>query len=118
MMAPVRPPGDQLFAVFDAGTQSIRGALVDVGGNVLDVVRTPIEPYVFDGFYFFARTLEKGSRLRLVVGCLDSPALQKNYNSGGVVAEETAEDARTATVKLYHDAEHPSVLEIPVRTGD
>jgi len=30
---------------FDAGTQSIRAALIDVQGNVLDLVRTPITPY-------------------------------------------------------------------------
>jgi len=77
-----------------------------------------ISSYVFDGFYFFARRLEKGSRLRLVVGCIDSPSFQRNYNSGGVVAEETAADARTATVKLYHDADHLSVLRIPIRAGD
>ena len=34
--------------------------------------------------------------------------------SGGVVASETAKDARTAHVVLYHDAEHPSALEIPI----
>ncbi len=44
-MVSAPPPRHELFAVFDAGTQSIRGALVDVEGNVLDVVRTPIEPY-------------------------------------------------------------------------
>jgi hypothetical protein len=40
--------------------------------------------------------------------------MQKNYNSGGVVAEESGKDARTAHVTLYHDAEHPSCLELPV----
>jgi hypothetical protein len=49
-----------------------------------------------------------------VVSCPNSLHLQKNYNSGGVVADETAKDARVAHVALYHDAEHPSVLEIPV----
>jgi len=39
---------------------------------------------------------------------------QKNYNSGGVVVEESGADARTAHVKLYHDREHPSYLELPV----
>jgi hypothetical protein len=40
--------------------------------------------------------------------------VQKNYNSGGVVATETKKDARTAHVTLHHDAEHASFLEIPV----
>lgn len=40
--------------------------------------------------------------------------LEKNYNSGGVVLDETAKDARTAHITLYHDSEHPSAFEIPV----
>ncbi len=30
------------------------------------------------------------------------------------MADETAKDARTAHVPLFHDAAHPSALEIPV----
>jgi hypothetical protein len=41
--------------------------------------------------------------------------LQKNYNSGGVVAEETAKDARTAHAQVYHDAAHASVIQLPLR---
>jgi predicted acyl esterase len=37
-----------------------------------------------------------------------------NYNNGGDVSAESAQDARTAHVTLYHDAEHPSHLELPV----
>jgi hypothetical protein len=40
--------------------------------------------------------------------------MQKNYNSGRVVSDETAKDARTAHVVLFHDAQHPSALEIPI----
>jgi predicted acyl esterase len=32
------------------------------------------------------------------------------------VAEESAQDARTAHVTLYHDEEHPSYLELPIVT--
>jgi len=39
---------------------------------------------------------------------------EKNYNSGGVVAEETGKDARTVNVTLYHDAAHPSALYVPI----
>lgn len=73
-----------------------------------------IERYEFDRFNFTARRLAAGSRLRLVVGPINSPFDQKNYNSGGVVAHETAKDARTVNVTLYHDAEHQSVLSVPV----
>ena len=64
---------------------------------------------------FVARRLMKGSRLRLVVYSPNSIFWQKNYNSGGVVADETAKDARAAHVKVYHDAQHASAIELPLR---
>ena len=70
--------------------------------------------YDFTGFTWFSRKVAKGSRLRLVVSSVNSAEVQKNYNSGGVVSDETAKDARTAHITLYHDAGHPSVLEIPI----
>ncbi len=73
-----------------------------------------INRYVFDGFYFFSRKIAQGSRLRLVLKSPNSLFLQKNYNSGGVVSEESGADARTAHVTLYHDTAHPSFLELPV----
>ena len=73
-----------------------------------------IEKYVFDDFTFFSRRIAKASRLRLFLHCPNTPGVEKNYNSGGVVALETAKDAKTAHVTLVHDAEHQSTLEIPV----
>lgn len=72
-----------------------------------------INRYDFTGFNFFSRRIAKGSRLRLVVRAPNSIHVQKNFNGGGVVAEESKKDARTAHVVLHHDAEHPSALEIP-----
>jgi putative CocE/NonD family hydrolase len=69
----------------------------------------------FDPGLFVARRLMKGSRLRLVVYSPNSIFWQKNYNSGGVVADETAKDAHTAHVKIYHDAQHASAIELPLR---
>jgi putative CocE/NonD family hydrolase len=54
----------------------------------------------FNPGLFVARRLMKGSRLRLVVSSPNSIFWQKNYNSGGVVADETAKDARVAHVKF------------------
>ncbi|MGB2643442.1 MAG: CocE/NonD family hydrolase C-terminal non-catalytic domain-containing protein, partial [Candidatus Acidiferrum sp.] len=73
-----------------------------------------IEKYVFDNFTFFSRRVAKGSRLRLFVHCPNTPGTEKNYNSGGVVAEETGKDAKTAHVTLVHDKEHESTLELPI----
>jgi putative CocE/NonD family hydrolase len=64
---------------------------------------------------FVARKLMKGSRLRLVVTSPNSIFWQKNYNSGGAVADETAKDARTAHIRIYHDGDHASAIQIPVR---
>jgi hypothetical protein len=73
-----------------------------------------IERYEFPRFTWFSRRIAKGSRIRLVVDSPNSRQLEKNYNSGGVVAEETARDAHTAHITIYHDAEHASYLELPV----
>jgi len=78
------------------------------------VVPGEINRYEFDSFTFFSRQVAKGSRLRLVITCPNSIYVQKNYNSGGVVAEESGQDARTAHVTLYHNAEYPSYLELPI----
>ena len=73
-----------------------------------------IERYDFDHFTFFARRLQAGSRLRLIIAPMNTLYSEKNYNSGGVVAEETGKDARTVTAALYHDSEHPSALYLPI----
>ena len=73
-----------------------------------------INRYEFSGFTFFSRRVAKGSRLRLVLLCPNSIQLEKNYNRGGVVAAESGNDARTAHITLYHDAQHASFLELPI----
>jgi putative CocE/NonD family hydrolase len=72
-----------------------------------------INEYVFNTFHYTSRVLKKGSRLRLVFGTLNSPYFQLNYNSGKDVSFETARDTRTANIKLYHDAKHPTYIEVP-----
>jgi putative CocE/NonD family hydrolase len=75
-----------------------------------EIVRCDFNPGLF-----VARRLMKGSRLRLVVTAVNSISWQKNYCSGGVVAEETAKDARTCHVQIYHDATHASTIQLPLR---
>ena len=36
---------NELILTIDAGTQSIRAALVDLTGQIINLVKTPIEPY-------------------------------------------------------------------------
>jgi putative CocE/NonD family hydrolase len=69
----------------------------------------------FNPGLFIARKLMKGSRLRLVVSSPNSIFWQKNYCSGGVVADETAKDARTCHVHVHHDAQHASAIQLPLR---
>jgi uncharacterized protein len=73
-----------------------------------------INRYDFNTFQFFSRRIAKGSRLRLILKCPNSIYWEKNYNSSGVVAEESGKDARTAHIKVYHDSEHASFLELPL----
>jgi uncharacterized protein len=74
--------------------------------------------YDFQRFTFVSRTIRRGHRLRLVVAPLgrliETTFSQKNYNGGGVVAEESVADARPVTVRLFHDSAHPSALYIPL----
>lgn len=79
------------------------------------LVRTP-DPllYEFERFTFMSRVLQRGARLRLVIGPADSIHLQRNFNSGGVVARESIRDARPVQVRLFHDPEHPSALYVPI----
>src|SRR5467141_2141620 len=75
-----------------------------------EIVRCDFNPGLF-----VARRLMKGSRLRLVVTAVNSISWQKNYCSGGVVADETAKDANTCHVQIYHNAEHTSTIALPLR---
>ena len=70
--------------------------------------------YDFEHFTFVAQEVKKGSRLRLILGPINSIYREKNYNSGGVVQRESMADAHPVTVMLYHDREHPSTLRVPL----
>ena len=74
-----------------------------------EIVRCDFNPGLF-----VARQLMKGSRLRLVISSPNSILWQKNYNSGGVVADETAKDAHTAHANVYHDPEHASAIQLRI----
>jgi len=70
--------------------------------------------YDFNDFTFASRLVGKGSRLELVLSAANSIGFEKNYNSGGAIADETLADSRTVTVSLFHDAKRRSVLYVPV----
>lgn len=75
--------------------------------------------YEFDQFTFVSRLVSAGSRIRLVIAPLVSIFHERNNNTGGVVAEESIELARTVTVRLYSTAACRSAIEIPIgEAGD
>ena len=78
------------------------------------VKRGEVNRYEFDKFLFFGRQIGRRSRLRLLVQTPNSIYWEKNYNTGGAVAEESKKDARTAHITLHHDSRYASVLELPV----
>lgn len=72
------------------------------------IVEIPFE------FYWMARRIPAGARLRLTIAPLNSPNYQKNYNTGGRIGYENIADARIAHIRLFHDHEHASLLRLPL----
>src|SRR5262249_53507118 len=70
--------------------------------------------YEFNGFNFFARKIEQGNYVRLILKCPNTIDLEKNYNSGGRVEQESARDARTAHISLFHGPDNASFLDLPI----
>jgi uncharacterized protein len=109
-VAAIEPTGRSVFLGWDM----VRARFRESPSEAKAVPAGAVLPYTFDGFWFTVRRLPAGTRLRLVVNSLDSPDFQRNFNSGGKIGFETAADIRVANVQVFHDAEHPSVLELPV----
>jgi len=65
-------------------------------------------------FNWMARRIPAGARLRLTIAPLNSPAYQKNYNTGGRVGYEKLEDARIAHIQVFHHAGQASRLTLPL----
>ena len=73
-----------------------------------EVVRMPFE------FYWMARRIPAGARLRLTLAPLNSPNYQKNLNTGGRIGYERLADARIANIRIFHDGERRSRLVLPL----
>ncbi|MDX1556706.1 MAG: CocE/NonD family hydrolase, partial [Xanthomonadales bacterium] len=109
----VRPDGSSIALTGQTMRTRYRDSLYEEA----PMVPGQAETLVFDRFYFFSRRVAAGSRLRLFIRPSNLVGSQRNYNSGGVVAEETRADARTATVKLHLGPEAPTRLVLPVVGG-
>ena len=79
--------------------------------------RLPLR-YDFESFTFVSREIRPGHRLRLVLaptGRLTQALFtQRNFQGGGVIANESIDDAKSVGVSLFHDQNHPSVLLLPI----
>ena len=85
-----------------------------------EVLAKPGEVYMlsFPEMMFVSRRMPMGSRLGFAITCVNSARLERNYNSGGRVADECGDDARVATVTVHHGAEYPSAITVPVGKRD
>lgn len=110
----ILPDGSSIALTGETQRARYRGSL----SEATPMTPGQVEPFVFQRFYFFSRLIGEGSRLRLFVRPANGVNQQRNYNSGGVVAQETRDDARVATVKLHLGPGTPTRLVLPVVTRD
>lgn len=80
-------------------------------------IDTPVE-IDFRDFRFFSRKLAKNSRIRLAVGFLSDPGIERNNHTGGEVSKEGVESARVAKVRVLTGPQHASVLVLPRPKAD
>jgi hypothetical protein len=84
---------------------------------------TTVKPllYAFERFTFISRRISRGSALRLYIAPVgrvaDTLFWQTNYNAGGEVNVASKDVGRPVTVRLYHDANHRSLLRVPIGTN-
>ncbi len=55
-----------------------------------------------------------GHRIRLEVSSSNFPRFDRNSNTGGVIAQESPGQFQPAINRVFHDAEHPSRLILPI----
>lgn len=79
------------------------------------VRKNVIEKYVFEGENLFSRVIKKGSRIRLVFSSIDKPNVQRNFNSKEDPSIQKMENAKIATIKLFHNKKHPSRIVLPIK---
>lgn len=65
-----------------------------------------------------ANVFRAGHRIRLEVSSSNFPRFDRNTNTGGEIAEESAADFVVAENSVLHDAAHPSHLVLPVIARD
>jgi putative CocE/NonD family hydrolase len=80
----------------------------------------PLEPGVPTAFtiglWDLAHTFLPAHRIRLEISSSNFPRFDRNLNTGNEIGRDGADDALIATQHVFHDAERPSALVLPVAT--
>jgi putative CocE/NonD family hydrolase len=117
-----QPDTDFAASVFEIGPD---GAITPLSSDVMraryrESLRIPKfvttrhpQHYEFKSFTFASRLVKQGSRIMLALQAANSIQYERNYNSGGAVADETKKGGRLVQVTLIHDSSHPSALYVP-----
>lgn len=75
-------------------------------------INTPVELDLRE-FNFVSQKIRKNSRIRLGVGFMTGPNVQRNVHDGGPVSSAGIEKARVATIKLLTGPQYASMLQLP-----
>jgi len=76
---------------------------------------TPGEPYELGlDLSITSNVFLPGHRIRLEVSSSNFPRYDRNSNTGGVIAEESADEVTVAVNRILHGPAHPSRLILPV----
>lgn len=73
----------------------------------------PVE-YRFENFLFVSRQIARGSRLRMMIGPINSIYAQRNFNDGGDNASRDLTSARAVNVTLVQQPDRPNKLHLPI----
>ncbi len=106
----IRPDGQEFFLTEDFMRVRYRNSLEKATLNKNGELFT----YTFKAYYYVCRKLQKGSRIRLVFGPLNSQGVDKNYNAGGNTLTENNQDAKVTKIRLFHNRKHQSTIQIPI----
>jgi putative CocE/NonD family hydrolase len=85
-------------------------------GTENPVMMTPGEIYEFEiDMWDTSNLFKEGHRIRVEISSSNFPRYNRNLNSGNPIATDT--EITIANQTIYHDAEHPSHVTLPVTPG-
>jgi predicted acyl esterase len=105
----ILPDGSAIFLASGATRLRYRRG----GVAAVPMVRGKPERVDFAPLTFFARSIVKGSRLRLVVNAGPMFGIQRNSHTGGDLASEPAAAGRIAKITIITGPGSGSTLELP-----